>query len=289
MTDEVINPWDQLTPDKPCLTCGNYCSEGALAFGLFLLYRNMPPQDRSRKRVIAETIRDCAECNSGEQSSSIQSIARHTCRGEKIIHKVANKYHWTARTRAFDRSMAKAEETAVIKSLQKTAMKRAQEWSTFSDRVWDLSTRLLDKVSAILDLPITEQQITEMAGETFVDFETGQQRHEKIINITIKPVKTSPKDASAMLRDADTLARLAVGKETAIFGFDVNGIDQGIQKLARAALVKLRDEYANDPETLAGLLDVVSEDWGVDKKLLLDASHDSVIAEQQGQENEHIN
>lgn len=284
MQSETINPWDQLTTDEPCLTCGNYCSEGALAFGLFLIYRNMPPQDRSRRRVIAETIANCAECKSGEQSSSIQSISRHTCRGEKIIHKVANKYHWTARTRAFDRSMAKAEESAVIKSLQKTAMKRAQEWSTFSDRVWDLSTRLLDKVSAILDLPITEQQITEMAGETFVDFETGQQRSEKIINITIKPVKTSPKDASAMLRDADTLARLAVGKETSIFGFDINGIEQAAEKLARAAYVKLQDEYADNPAMLELLPSLVSERFNIDQKLLIQARPESVVAEQQDNE-----
>lgn len=276
MQTEVTNAWDQLD------------DEGSLAYGLFLIYSNMPPQDRSRRAVIAETIRICPECNSGEPTLS-QALAKHTCRGAKIIHKVANKYKWTKRAHARDRFLAKAEEAAVIKSLQKTAARRAQEWSAFSERVWELSTRLLDKVSAILDLPITEQQITEVAGQTFVDFETGQQRHEKIINITVKPVRTSPKDASQMLRDADTLARLAVGKETAIFGFDVTGAAQKMLAQARAALVSLRDEYATNPAMLELLPDLVSERFEVDKKLLLETNAQGVIETAEPELHEYTN
>jgi hypothetical protein len=286
--DEEHDAWGQLTRHTECLVCGNYCDEGALAYGLFLKYCNMPPENRSQKRVIADTIQNCQQEAPHIDESNCIGV-QHTCRSKKLIIRIAKKYHWTDRASARDRSLAKCEEIATRKSLQKTAAKRAQAWSTFSDRVWDLSTRLLDKVSAILDLPITKQEITEMAGETFVDFETGQQRHEKIINITIHPVKTSPKDASQMLKDADTLARLAVGKETAIFGFDVNGIDQGVAKMARAALVKLRDEYAGDPAMLAALPDIVAKDWQVDKKLLLDASPESVMAEQNEQGSDAIN
>lgn len=264
---EQINPWDQLD------------DEGALAYGLFLIYSSMPPQDRSRRAVIADTIRTCEECTKGTTAS--EGILRHTCRSAKIIHKVANKYKWTNRAKARDRFIVKAEEAATIKSIQKTAAKRAQEWSTFSDRVWSLSEQLLDKVSAILDLPITKQETTEFDGETFIDFESGQERHERIINITVTPVKVSPRDAASMLTDADKLARLAVGKETSIFGFDVTGVEQEVAKLARAALVKWRDEYADNPAMLDALPEMVSEDFGIDKKLLLEANPESVILEQQ--------
>lgn len=276
MQHEVNNAWDQLTRHTECLICGNYCDEGALAYGLFLKYCNMPGENRSQKRVIADTIQSCQQEAPHIDESNCIGV-QHTCRSKKLIIRIAKKYHWTDRASARDRSLAKCEEIATRKSLQKTAAKRAQAWSTFSDRVWALSEKLLDNVSEILDLPITQKEITELAGETFVDFETGEQRATKIINITIKPVKATKRDASQMLKDADTLARLAVGKETAIFGFDVTGTAQKMLAQARAALISLRDEYADNPAMLELLPDLVSKRFEVERKLLLETNEQGVI------------
>lgn len=112
--NETLNTWDQLE------------YESALAYVLFRQYMDMGGE-RTRAKVI-------------EQSG----------RSEKLIHTLANKYRWTKRSRAFDRSLAKSEEVAVRKTLALSAAKRAQQWSEFSEEEFIAARLLVEKAKKII-------------------------------------------------------------------------------------------------------------------------------------------
>ena len=228
-------PWDQLE------------DESALAFGLFRLYLELGT-DRSREKVI-------------------ETSGRHA----KLIHKVAHKFRWTKRARAYDRFLTKTEEDAVKKTLTKKATNWALKRSEFRDTEFSLAEQLIAKAKEILAMPLTRVTTTEHAGKNIIDFETGERYNTKIVTTVVEPIKFSLRDAPVMIETASKLARLSAGMETErkLFGFDITTDKNEMIQLARKALVKFREDYVNHPDILAQLPQWIMDKFEIDEQDLM--------------------
>lgn len=227
----MSNEWDQLT------------NEGPAAYNAFRTYLQLGME------------------------RSISAVALELDRQPRVIYRLASDFNWVKRARAYDRWLVQTEETAVKRSLEKSAVTWAQRRSQFREKEWSLAGDLLQLAEKLknhfLSMPLVEETI-----ESDTLSEDGTQRHTTII---IKPnAKVSIKDLAVLAKTMSELARLSSGMATEhkLLGVGFMGTDAERLQKAHETFDRLKDLYRDRPDVLAFLPKWVADDWDVDPTLL---------------------
>lgn len=227
-------PWEQLK------------NEGSGAFGLLNVFLELGP-DRT-----------------------VEEVAGRTGRNEKLVKKISKKFRWESRSRAFDQYLANAELNAAKRRLERDAVKWVKRFGDLREQEYEAAQKLLRKANEMLAFPLTRHTITESSGPEIIDFETGERVPTKKTTIIVEPVKFAIKDIPVYVEMYSKLSRMAMGKETerTLVNVDIfQGADKNLNN-AKELYNRLCDEYADRPDVLEMLPIWLSQQFGVEQKLL---------------------
>jgi hypothetical protein len=116
------------------------------------------------------------------------------------------KNHWDERAAAYDNWIIETRDAAKEKALAKEENSLANRRIKINEQAWEIRESLIEKVRAILKLPITKQEILHEQKDA-----DGRVIHQ---TIKIEPVNFRLRDAGYLLEIADRIGRLATGMET---------------------------------------------------------------------------
>jgi hypothetical protein len=210
---------------------------------------------------------------------SIPKVAAANDRDPAMVKRVSHKWHWISRLRAHESELTKAELNAAKRKLEQDAVKWAHRFGELRDDEFAAGKALLAKAKKMLAFPLTEETMTEAYGPTIRDFETGELVRTKVVTVIVKPVKFGLRDAAIFVETASKLMRLAMGKETErkVLGIDIFGDTDENLRNARQLFNEMRQKYADRPDIIAALPSWLSEQWGVESRLLEPAEEMAAI------------
>lgn len=194
--------------------------ESREAFEAFKLYRDMPPRDRSVDAAFHTA--------TGRQKGGKRAAGRWW--------KWSADYEWKARAEAYDRHLRDLELAAQEEAIAKDAEKWAERQRKQREDEWEARNKVLEKVNAMLQMPIVEQQVVSPDGRTVI----------------VKPAKWTFATVAQLLELMAKLGRLAAEMDTAQQKADVR-----LERDFANALVSLERElpaevFAQVLKTLSG-------------------------------------
>jgi hypothetical protein len=215
---------------------------------------------------------------------SFKAVAERTNRPAKLIGKLATKFQWTRRADDYDEHLIKIQKKAMEQTAIKEAVLYAERRSIYRNKEYTLAEKLLQKAMEMLSFPLVETVENELV------MEDGQLVSR---SVTVKPVRWSLRDASALADTASKIMRLSLEMETSRETITVNLAEDPEARLAKAkaALGKMRQDIDRlvvelmasapdqDPEevrlqVLERLPTWVSEDWAVPREKLIEDDDD---------------
>lgn len=205
MSGKKTNPWDRLE------------KEGMKAYELFLYYLSL---GSSRGRA---------------------KVAEDMKRKPRLVADLCHEYKWSSRSKAYDEYLVKVQQDAIKKELERDAVKRAQRMAQQRDTELDFATKLMQRANAMLDLPMTETEVTRLETIKTVEHPEGE---EIAIHVTIKPLRATFRDMMEAAKTASAMARLSMemeqSRETVAVDFG-SSTEHRLEK-ARAVLKHLQSK-----------------------------------------------
>lgn len=219
--------------------------EGQRAYELFLIYLQMGNK-RSRRAVCEE---------SGRTSRLVSSLMM--------------KYQWVERAKAYDDWLVRIEEETIKRTLQRSAVKWAQREAKYREEMFELSDAMINRGRKMMSFPLTERKVTRH------DPTTGQP-----LEITIKPVRWTQRDASAIIIEGLKLRHKSLHGMVPKEEGDGSDYETRLEH-ARAELSALQENinelaeefpHLTKEEILARLPIWIAKDWKVEAEQLMVSS-----------------
>lgn len=151
---------------------------------------------------------------------SLEAVRQRLGKSKALMERWSTRFHWVDRAASFDDHLARQRQAAMEHAeradVEKWATRRAEQ----REREWQLSERLIEKATQMLNFPL--QQVEKQDGDKVT---------------IIRPARWSFADAAKLLDTAAKAARLAAEMETERTAHSVT-----VEQLATMSLEQLEEE-----------------------------------------------